>query len=391
MSLDFFPCSYFTILERAVEITPASYMSKCLNPIRFRSSQGYTPCGSCDACIKNKRSQMQFRLKSAFNYFGKIGSMITLTYDDKFLPMSHTVKPFGVVSKSDINKFKKRFKTAFKRKYGRSPVFIHYGIAEYSPTLLRPHYHIFTVGDDASFVEYISKKVWKFGHVNVDSINFLDDKATKKSLGARASYVIGHNFKEDSYIDKLSSAHTKPFSVKSRGIGFELLPSFVPRFIANNMIPVQGFTRYERWLLLNHSAFEGLDISFSEWSGLVKTCSQSGGHFIDVHAKFDDEPSKIGIFSPAFKGVISFITPYMIRKIARLIDSDIVDTLEYIVNNEPVPLHYASVLESDIVDSISDYNDYIGSEDHSNSIRSIGKYLRLRKAKKSAYAVKRIK
>lgn len=310
--------------------------------------------------------------------------MITLTYATENLPFPE-IKPFGIVSYDDLNKFKKRFKTQWLRTYGYHPNFIHYGIAEYSPDELRPHYHFFIAGDDPHKVKKIVDATWKLGITNMQIITQLDLNKEQKSLNNLANYVIGHNFKEDSYIDKLSSQHTKPFTVRSRGIGMNITSDISQNFIKKNMLPIQGFTKYERYLLDTHEAFHDLDYKISEYSGLVKTCAETGKYFVNLYSTPDDPIGLSSFTNPNFKGILSFISPYMIRKIAKLVAPDVVETLEYIRDYEPVPLAYASVLEADIKQSKTDHDEYLESDERIQNKKSMSKRMRIKRSKKQNY------
>lgn len=92
------------------------------------------PCGHCEDCLRRRRNQWFFRIKQEakshiLNYF------VTLTYDDDNLPFDNDGRP--CVVREEIVNFLKRLRKRL------SPNRIRYfGIAEYGPETLRPHYHI---------------------------------------------------------------------------------------------------------------------------------------------------------------------------------------------------------------------------------------------------------
>lgn len=62
---------------------------KCLSPIRLRDGHGFPyliPCGKCVACQNNKRSSLSLKLRLE-EYTSKYCYFLTLTYDDKNLPL----------------------------------------------------------------------------------------------------------------------------------------------------------------------------------------------------------------------------------------------------------------------------------------------------------------
>lgn len=62
---------------------------KCLHPISLRDGRGFpylVPCGKCVACQNNKRSSLSLKLRLE-EYTSKYCYFLTLTYDDKNLPL----------------------------------------------------------------------------------------------------------------------------------------------------------------------------------------------------------------------------------------------------------------------------------------------------------------
>ena len=101
----------------------------------FAKLQTYhlVPCGKCEFCLSQRRSDWSLRLRHEFDY-SVTAYFITLTYDDSKLPINKF--GFPEVNKRDIQLFLKRFRKAiqpFKIRY--------YIVSEYGPTTHRPHYH----------------------------------------------------------------------------------------------------------------------------------------------------------------------------------------------------------------------------------------------------------
>ena len=88
------------------------------------------PCGKCIACLHNKRSDWQFRLRQEHKA-SKSSMFVTLTYRRKFLPEG------GSLSKRDLQLFLKRL-----RKKDESVKIRYYAVGEYGSQRKRAHYHL---------------------------------------------------------------------------------------------------------------------------------------------------------------------------------------------------------------------------------------------------------
>lgn len=158
----------------------------CLHPKRifnpYSKEWMSVPCGKCEACTCSKGFRLSERLgetiaRYAYKYF------VTLTFDDEHLPVARydasvdayvhpydcdyngvvysvpkhivdlscsnkdfamSLKKYGgvpVLSRRLLINFKKRLRKHFAKLYGKEYLFI-YGVGEYGPTTLRPHYHL---------------------------------------------------------------------------------------------------------------------------------------------------------------------------------------------------------------------------------------------------------
>ena len=174
-------------------------------PISFRfATYQYVPCGKCEACLVNRRSQWTFRLKQELRdaisaYF------ITLTYDDINLPVKNGL-PF--VNKRDVQLFLKRLRfliRPFKIRY--------FCVSEYGPKNFRPHYHmiLFDFPNELKnkLNEYLEDS-WNLGFIRVDPVN-----------SARIHYVSGYCLD----FTQIPKNLKKPFMLCSRrpGIGYRFL------------------------------------------------------------------------------------------------------------------------------------------------------------------------
>lgn len=143
------------------------------------------PCGRCILCRDFRRRQWQKRLRlELFN--NPDATFVTLTYDDDHCPLD--------VSKSDVQKFIKRFRQ-IPRDYNLDiGKFKYFFVSEYGSRTTRPHYHGIIFGVDMLLdrlswqTELVSSKrengrifpvyssavlsdVWSKGFVSVDSCN----------------------------------------------------------------------------------------------------------------------------------------------------------------------------------------------------------------------------
>lgn len=125
------------------------------------------PCGRCEVCLSKRRDDWFFRLKQEFKDSSHT-LFVTLTYsDDNLTYQQYSDGSFlPIVVKDDVQKFLKRLRKSiepFKIRY--------YCVAEYSPTKLRPHYHIiiFDYPENLSY-ERINK-AWNKGFITVDVCN----------------------------------------------------------------------------------------------------------------------------------------------------------------------------------------------------------------------------
>lgn len=139
-------------------------------PLEYRfASHIYVPCGKCEACLTNRRSQWTFRLKQELKV--AISSFFfTLTYDDFNLPYKCSGKVrFPCVCKRDVQLFLKRLRKRIE------PFKIRYFIvSEYGPSTFRPHYHgiIFNFPNELkNKLDEILESSWQCGFVRVDPIS----------------------------------------------------------------------------------------------------------------------------------------------------------------------------------------------------------------------------
>ena len=138
------------------------------------------PCGNCVECLNDKSLEWTYRVWSEFVHAGKVGCVLTLTYDNEHVPANYSV------SRPDLTKFIKRL-----RKFCDPVRLKFFGCAEYGTRNGRPHYHLVLIGWQPSDMQLIKRsakdtllyrskiveKIWGQGicsvsYVNTESIKY---------------------------------------------------------------------------------------------------------------------------------------------------------------------------------------------------------------------------
>lgn len=137
---------------------------QCLSPIYLNTPKGrhFVPCGKCNFCLSNRRSEWTFRLKNELKY-SETGYFVTLTYSDENLPID------GALKKRDLQLFFKRLRKSqdnylSKLNNGQDwPKIRYYACGEYGTKTQRAHYHaiIFNIHPK---IELDLQELWNLGH-----------------------------------------------------------------------------------------------------------------------------------------------------------------------------------------------------------------------------------
>lgn len=199
----------------------------CLNPIKidtdeieiYGTGKIFIPCGKCEVCRNSDSLSWRVRLLEEF-YNSDNTMFVTLTYNDNVLPFELCYcdnKPIGFypcVSKSDVQKFFKRFRFHYESYYKDKDIKMSYFlVSEYGPTTFRPHYHliIFNFPVLSSIPEVnISKAsqtiydIWGKGFITCDLCN-----------ENRVAYCTKYMSCQSVIPDYLP----KPFRLMSKGLG----------------------------------------------------------------------------------------------------------------------------------------------------------------------------
>ena len=148
-------------------------MAYCTHPNYF-VNRGFTACGKCPNCLKNKKKEWADRLKVEMRYHPYC-YFVGLTNAPEYYPLD------GSLSKKVAQKYKKRLEYYF----GETPQT--FMVGEYGDKTERAHYHVCVFADRDAFNAI--KDAWKFGNVSIErltpgrcdySAGYVTKKMTKK-------------------------------------------------------------------------------------------------------------------------------------------------------------------------------------------------------------------
>lgn len=200
------------------------------------------PCGQCIGCkLQRSRVWADRIMCEALEHSGNY--MLTLTYDNKNLPMADIVLDSGEVLqlptlfKSDFQKFMKRLRKRFEPHKIRF-----YGIGEYGPKNGRPHFHIIVFGLpeqelDFEILKYNQNGSTRYPLFRSDTLDelwpygfILGQQLTWECAAYCARYVTDKVLDNKEQYENLGLA--EEFSLMSRrpGIGANYCTSFAQDF-----------------------------------------------------------------------------------------------------------------------------------------------------------------
>lgn len=206
------------------------------------------PCGQCVECLSQKAFEWSYRVMREFDFCGRIGCVLSLTYDNAHLPVDASV------SRRDLQLFLKRLRKHIE------PVKIRYfGCGEYGTFNGRPHYHLVLIGwqpDDLVFVKrskkntilYRSKiieNLWSLGICAVSDV-------TADSVRYSAKYLQKLYFNE-------TSGKTPPFLAMSTHPGFGAFEALDR--VKSDSIYVKGVRKKVPRYYLKVAEREGVDLT----------------------------------------------------------------------------------------------------------------------------------
>lgn len=240
-------CLYPNYLRNGsfVGALPKGFFSTPTNPLE---TDVPVPCGKCVECLSQKASEWSYRVMREYDFYGRIGCVLSLTYDKAHLPVD------GSVNRRDLQLFLKRLRKHF------APTKIRYfGCGEYGTFNGRPHYHLVVIGwqpDDLVFVKrskkstilYRSKtveKLWSQGICAVADV-------TADSVRYSAKYLQKLYFKE-------TSGKTPPFLCMSTHPGFGAFEAL--ERVQSDSVYVNGVRKKVPRYYLKVAEREGVDLT----------------------------------------------------------------------------------------------------------------------------------
>lgn len=180
-------------------------MPECYQPIYLKSQDIIVACGKCLNCQTNKKREIALRTSVEIERY-KYKHFICNTYND--LQMPRTVEGRETLRRQENINFIKNLDIAQKRQYraqGIESEFKYLTVGEYSPDILRPHYHT-VIGSNVP-ISFNAKTKWDKG------LSDIQDLISRKAI----SYTAGYTQKK--LWDKTFEGLEEPFHAFSRGIG----------------------------------------------------------------------------------------------------------------------------------------------------------------------------
>lgn len=196
-------------------ISPTAPLVKIGNNV-YLSDPVAIPCSHCVGCRMDQAAEWKQRLCDEFRGVDPaLLHFVTLTYGDWSLPVTKEGQPF--LRKDDLRDFLHALRNPF---YGVSKKLVFFSCGEYGEVFKRPHFHIVMKYELDDLIPYAwqcshSKtidKAWR--HRGVTQV-----KPVEPNLIA---YVCGYCEKKAMDPD-WDSYPVKPFTLKSRGLGFSMV------------------------------------------------------------------------------------------------------------------------------------------------------------------------
>lgn len=202
------------------------------------------PCGKCLGCMIDNRTLWNSRL--TYEYINQRSAMVTLTYDDYFLPYNPGAI-YPTVRRSDVHRFVDNLRHYVKSlpslPEGSTKDFKVFGVSEYgSSSTRRPHYHMLVFGLDWLYFRDIIQKKWYKGHIDIGPIMKGGVRYCLKYLDKQFGR------KEDVLHETFDYGCDKPFRFISPGLGsgyFISQADNISKFgcmkIGNRFVPVPAY------------------------------------------------------------------------------------------------------------------------------------------------------
>lgn len=227
----------------------------CRNPIYV--NKVIVPCGKCFCCRSKYRLGWQLRLQHELLSYNYCAIFLTLTYNEKNLPINDTLV------KKDVQDFIKRL-----RKYYSDVKIRYFAVGEYGTEKHRPHYHLIVYGLKApeqkrksvlnwKYGKFLSENIWKKGYCFVGYVD-------SKCISYVSKYVLKEFVKGVSVDTYEKCGLQKPFSLKSSGLGLSWLLKNINKVTSdikqNKPVTMYkskvGYPRYYRKKLIELGEFD---------------------------------------------------------------------------------------------------------------------------------------
>lgn len=180
---------------------------QCISPLTIRhgGAKNVVPCGKCNFCLSNKRSDWSFRLGQELKRASS-AKFLTLTYADCKLPVNPT-SGLLELCKEDMVLFMKRLRKENSKLSDEKIRF--YSVGEYGTRTLRPHYHSIMFNLHPDVITRLPK-LWQMGNIHCGEV-------TPASIHYVTKYVINRAMDY--------AGREPPFALMSRrpGIGADYL------------------------------------------------------------------------------------------------------------------------------------------------------------------------
>ena len=233
------------------------------------------PCGQCVGCLLERSRQWAIRLMKELKLHDR-SCFLTLTYDDKHLPL--TKKGLPTLSVEDVQLFLKRLRKHFAPEPLRF-----FQCGEYGEKKFRPHYHMILFGEDfckdryrvedsrSGFSQYESAtltRLWSNGRAVISEVSF-ESAAYVARYTLKKWYSVGKDFHYDGRKPEFTTMSRRP----GIGAGYysefknDLYPldEIVPAIGRPASLPPRYFDRLlekenpELYQLVKKKRVEGLD------------------------------------------------------------------------------------------------------------------------------------
>lgn len=191
------------------------------------------PCGHCEECKKRQRSdwfvRSFFQWKENNDVFHGVTLYVTLTYNNTWIPRLPNHEP--CFSKSNVQKFLKRFRITMQRQFAMDFKNIKYFITSEYGEQGRPHHHgLIFIPRPCSFsdiyrIKNIIRNTWSYGFVNFGRKLVGVHTAGVVQSPAALSYVCKY-ISKDMYFNNDVDSDFRPFHLQSQHYGEYMINHF---------------------------------------------------------------------------------------------------------------------------------------------------------------------